>query len=373
MRFFSFLLTCFIVSIQPIAATENGFTKSIDAINQTYSKHIKTIEDVEQIRFNESYRRFYEETIVNLNNTSIARAKLAILQASYLSNEHHGSSNQRHDAAKAALKIANAIYMDTYSEKDRIRPLIELGHAYLDMGKEFGDSGDIKKGIKYYKAATGLTQKTYGKNSLALGEVYLITGVQLFKKVRGKKGRFSLLRARKIFQNHPQAKRLIATTDFWLGRVDKNYGKRTDAVKKFNSALAYFQKAAPRDKFALKIHGFLIKMHEIMGNGLLARKHHEAIVSAFLGGPDRDHEEIYSFQVKFPCNALRGATKGYVLIEYSVDKEGKVRSPQFVEGDDTFLFEAIQALKKFRFIPRIQNGKAVTSNGARYRFSFTFN
>ncbi|HEY5703594.1 MAG TPA: energy transducer TonB [Gammaproteobacteria bacterium] len=71
--------------------------------------------------------------------------------------------------------------------------------------------------------------------------------------------------------------------------------------------------------------------------------------------PTRRIEPIY------PPRAQRAGIEGYVVVEFTIDIEGKVKDIKVVESEPEGMFERAvrQALQKWEFPPKISNGKAV--------------
>lgn len=67
---------------------------------------------------------------------------------------------------------------------------------------------------------------------------------------------------------------------------------------------------------------------------------------------------VYRVQPNYPREALRAGITGYVTIRLTVDEKGKVIKPYIIDSKPLKVFDsaAIDAVIKWRFIPRVENG-----------------
>ncbi|HUF74531.1 MAG TPA: TonB family protein [Gammaproteobacteria bacterium] len=78
----------------------------------------------------------------------------------------------------------------------------------------------------------------------------------------------------------------------------------------------------------------------------------------------------------YPVEAARCGADGYVMVQYTVDEQGQVRDPVVVQSDNTcggvgvFDQAAITSTLKYRYLPRFENGVAVSVPGVTTRIIF---
>jgi len=72
---------------------------------------------------------------------------------------------------------------------------------------------------------------------------------------------------------------------------------------------------------------------------------------------------------------LSRGIEGYVIVEFTVTKQGTVRDPQVVKAVPESLFDraAMDAALKFKYKPRVVNGEAVEVAGVQNKISFQIN
>ncbi|MCG8613010.1 MAG: TonB family protein [Pseudomonadales bacterium] len=75
----------------------------------------------------------------------------------------------------------------------------------------------------------------------------------------------------------------------------------------------------------------------------------------------------------YPQKALNRGVEGICTVEYTVARDGTVRDVSVVESAcDSWLFRrpSVEAAKKFRYQPKIQNGAPVEVKGMRNQFTY---
>jgi protein TonB len=74
----------------------------------------------------------------------------------------------------------------------------------------------------------------------------------------------------------------------------------------------------------------------------------------------------------YPRRALSRGIEGYVIVEFTVTPQGTVVSPEVVEAEPEGIFEraAMDAAKKFKYKPRMVDGKAVSVPGVQNQITF---
>ena len=75
---------------------------------------------------------------------------------------------------------------------------------------------------------------------------------------------------------------------------------------------------------------------------------------------------------QYPREAALACIEGWVLLEFTVTNRGAVRDPVVIESSHADVFDraAIEAVRKFRYIPKTYNGSAVEVRGVRHLIPF---
>lgn len=93
--------------------------------------------------------------------------------------------------------------------------------------------------------------------------------------------------------------------------------------------------------------------------------------SAALAQQTDDWLPIVKVAPVYPERAAEIGLEGYVIVEYTVTETGSVASPVVVESSSS-LFEdaALSSVSKYKYQPRVENGKPVAVPGVRTKISF---
>jgi len=85
------------------------------------------------------------------------------------------------------------------------------------------------------------------------------------------------------------------------------------------------------------------------------------------GGGDGEYLPIVKVAPNYPRRAAQRGIEGYVVIEFTVSKLGTVENPVVIEAAPPNIFdrEALAAVKKFKYKPKVVNGKPVEVSGVR--------
>ncbi len=94
----------------------------------------------------------------------------------------------------------------------------------------------------------------------------------------------------------------------------------------------------------------------------------------FTATSDGDYLPLVVIQPQYPRRALERGLEGYVIIELTVAADGTVQgdSIRVLEAEPKGIFDrsSIQAARKFKYRPKVVDGKGVPVPGVTYRFSF---
>ena len=89
---------------------------------------------------------------------------------------------------------------------------------------------------------------------------------------------------------------------------------------------------------------------------------------------DGDYLPLVRVQPQYPRRAQERGIEGYAIVELTVAEDGSVppESIIVIEAEPKGYFErnAIKAAQKFKYKPKVVNGKGQKVTGVRYRFSF---
>ena len=84
-------------------------------------------------------------------------------------------------------------------------------------------------------------------------------------------------------------------------------------------------------------------------------------------GGDGEYLPIVKVAPQYPRRAAQKGIEGYVVVEFTVNKLGAVQDVVVIEAEPANIFNraAISAAKKFKYKPKIVDGKAIQATGIR--------
>ncbi len=93
---------------------------------------------------------------------------------------------------------------------------------------------------------------------------------------------------------------------------------------------------------------------------------------AIAGGSDRDAVPQVRIQPDYPIQARQKGIEGWVDVQFTVGADGSVRNPVVVDAEPKRIFDraAIQAVKGWKYNPKIEDGRPVERRGIRVRIRF---
>lgn len=89
-------------------------------------------------------------------------------------------------------------------------------------------------------------------------------------------------------------------------------------------------------------------------------------------GRDGDATPIVRIEPKYPMAAARDGKEGYVILSFTINEVGGVEDVKVIEAEPKRVFdkEARRALKKWKYKPKVEDGKALRRPGLTVRLDF---
>ena len=93
---------------------------------------------------------------------------------------------------------------------------------------------------------------------------------------------------------------------------------------------------------------------------------------AVAGGTDREAVPQVRIQPDYPIQARQKGIEGWVDVKFDVAADGSVRNPVVVAADPKQIFDraAIQAVKGWKYSPKVEDGRPVETRGLKVRVRF---
>jgi periplasmic protein TonB len=90
------------------------------------------------------------------------------------------------------------------------------------------------------------------------------------------------------------------------------------------------------------------------------------------GGGDRDAVPLVRIEPDYPMQARQRGIEGWVVVEFTITTAGTVKDPTVVASEPGNVFDkaAINAVRKWKYNPKVQDGKPVERSGVKVRLDF---
>ena len=87
---------------------------------------------------------------------------------------------------------------------------------------------------------------------------------------------------------------------------------------------------------------------------------------------DGEYLPMYKVKPQYPRRAQQRGIEGWVVVEFTVTETGTVEDPVVSSSDPPGIFDraAINAALKFKYKPRVVDGKAIRVSGVKNRIIF---
>ena len=98
----------------------------------------------------------------------------------------------------------------------------------------------------------------------------------------------------------------------------------------------------------------------------------EASNMSMTSGADRDVVPLVRIEPDYPMNARQRGIEGWVVVEFTISTAGTVKDAAVVASEPGTIFDkaAVQAVRKWKYNPKIKDGKPVERAGVKVRLDF---
>ena len=89
-------------------------------------------------------------------------------------------------------------------------------------------------------------------------------------------------------------------------------------------------------------------------------------------GSNQQAMPLYRVEPRYPAKALKRGAEGFVVMSFTIDETGRPTDIQVTEAKPRRMFEreAMRALKKWKYQPKVIDGKAIAQVGQTVRLEF---
>lgn len=356
-RLFLLFLTC--VTVPAFAQNE----ADVEAFNQAWASYKTALDSSEVDSIIESSGEVLD-VAARLFDSSDERMPLFML--------NHANAlirGNRFDEARIVLQRALELSADIHG-KDAVQ-LVAILSSLARAHNEFEDRAKQR----YYQRAKKIQQRESGKDSEVYLDLMLSAGTDIYSSGDISASKFYLQRAYDGFL------KLGGPGDFRTGvaayvlaKIDFGRQRYKQSTTHLLDALVAFQGEDDASvRYQLHTRALLVRAYESQGKSDLATEHCVAIGRVSKLRADQEYQPLFRMAPRYPQAMLAKGSEGFVDLAFTVDESGIVRNVEVAElgpGDRGFKKAAIEAVKRFRYAPRFEDGVAVSVDNVKTRISF---
>lgn len=157
-------------------------------------------------------------------------------------------------------------------------------------------------------------------------------------------------------------------------------GKLHFSQKDYEESSRYFESVATRvdqsllftHPWALKAHAMLVQAYSKLGEKDKATQHCQTIGKMTPWDDNQEPDPIYRVNPTYPRSAAIAGREGFVVIEFNIDEQGFVNSPDILayEGSKKFIRSSLDAIEQWRYAPKFSKGEPVVAQNQKVRLDF---
>ncbi len=335
----------------------------IEALNQAWASYNSALETSEVDSIIESSGEVLD-VAARTFDSSDERMPLFML--------NHGNAliqGKRFDEARIVLQRALKLSEDIHG-KDSAQ-LVGILSSLAETHKEFEDR--VKQ--RYYERAKKIQQRESGKDSEAYAALMIKAGTDIYSSGDISASKFYLQRAYEGFLKlaGPDDFR-TGVAAFFLAKIEFGRQRYKQSTTHLLDALAAFQGEDDTSvRYQLHTRALLVRAYESQGKSDLATEHCVAIGRVSKLRADQDYDPLFRMAPRYPQAMLSKGSEGFVDLAFTVDESGIVRNVEVADlgpGDRGFKNVAIDAVERFRYAPRFEDGVAVSVDNVKTRITF---
>lgn len=235
--------------------------------------------------------------------------------------------------------------------------------------------------VSKYKRALKIADAQFGKQGVEYADLAFRASRNVYLMSLSMNARKYMIEARDIYAALPQPETLnVGMAHFYLGKMDFTKQRYRTSSEHLESALERF--SGPEDTnraLRLLARALLVQTYEHRNLTEQATQHCVAIGRESQLSPDQDYLPIFRVAPMYPMSMLRAGKSGHVDLEFVIDENGFVQKPivvaRQVNGKERsrssdFDKAAMDAVERFRYAPKFEDGEAVAVAGVKTRISF---
>ncbi len=343
-------------------------------------------EDIEPVTFKQAYEAYQTALEGKDRQAVVNKAEQAYLlgknvykndfsnQAALVSNFASAVANtaQSHKKISQEKKQAYDLYQQALSLYKKAYPSepVQLIEPYLNLSRVASNRSISKK---HLNQAFEIANDTNDELLIAQTK-YAAFNLLKQSPYYSKKVRNYALNALEVYQEK--------LPENSVERIQASYSvaKIRLASQKYNQAEALFLEVIKQletldysHPYELASHAMLVELYERRKNSDASTKHCIAIGKMKPWNDSQEQIPIFRMSPQYPMTAVKQGKSGFVTMSFAINESGIVTNPKIIDskGGKGFEKASLKALKKWRFAPKFENGKAVKAEDLKVTLDFS--
>jgi TonB family protein len=303
---------------------------------------------------------------VVLPDDDIAYARMQSYSGQLLLRARAGSSEARSLLTEALEALERELGEDS---QELVATLLALGDASLDM------ESVRRQRLPYYGQALKIAQQaSEAEISEDIADIQLHIGQQLRRQPAGYRDALPYLRSalegfEKLF-GADHVKTALAALIVGQASIAVNDGENARIYSE--RAVEFFTGKPAYTAYLIRARQALMAVYLDQNDDDLYTEQLMELGRVSEGLMDRvEYSPIVKYAPDYPLEAASRRAEGYVVVQYTVDEEGRTRDLIVVESasergrGEMFHKSAVDSARKYRYVPRFENGIPVSVPGVR--------
>ena len=312
--------------------------------------------------------KILEELLSNQELSIFERANIYRLQG-YVYAE-------KEDYQKSVEPFQKSLSYNVLAPQDQLNLQFGIAQIYLAMDQWGNGLYEILDWFKNYKSSGGIPGPSFQS---------LVSQIYLYLASETENG--SLAEKQFYQKAEPYAEMAVNHVEFrenWLQiylsilLFDERYEDARPILE------LMVQKFPERDTYKIQLSGLYYELG--VNDGLIPpeKSSQESIFIPYFDKPqhfgvfsaseDADALIIVKVPPQYPREAITKGIEGWVLLEFTVTQTGAVINPKVIDADPPRIFNesALRVIKKWKYKPKIENGKAIQQKGIQHVITYEF-
>ncbi|MGD8325305.1 MAG: energy transducer TonB [Sphingomonadales bacterium] len=236
---------------------------------------------------------------------------------------------------------------------------ILLAPLSAKAARMFGLLAEYGKSQRYYRRACSLADDIWGETDPRSILYYMNWGHDLRQRFGASWANGKLKTARKRAETHGEDNFLVLRADLLLAKIRLENGKEHSAIHAYQELVDRLEQQPEKDPLLLQSsYAHLAYAYNEIGDDEALDTILGKFGQTFSGNKD-DIQPLIRVVPVYPSHAARIGREGYVVVEFTLDKLGRVVGPKIIESEGGREFErsALDAIENWRYRPQLIDGE----------------